>query len=169
MNTHIISIPHGEQRYPTLGDYWTAKDGATYIAVSEMPDWRYEFLIALHEFIEEALTRHRGISEPEIMAFDNDFGKMSDDIGEPGMSPNAPYHREHVIATGVEMLVATALDVKWADYEAECDHASGQWVREPNDKEWARHLQSLKPASQDDLRRFEKAKLETAEEIKNEA
>lgn len=118
MNTHIISIPHGEQRYPTLGDYWTAKDGATYIAVSEMPDWRYEFLIALHEFIEEALTRHRGIPEPEIMAFDQRLAGFTDD---PGMLGTAPYHREHVIATGVEMLVATALDVKWADYEEACD------------------------------------------------
>lgn len=120
MNTHIISIPHGEQRYPTLGDYWTAKDGATYIAVSEMPDWRYAFLIALHEFIEEAMTRHRGIPEPEIMAFD----RSEDWETEPGMVGAAPYHREHVIATGVEMLVASALDVKWADYEQTCASVS---------------------------------------------
>lgn len=117
MNTHIISIPHGEQRYPTLGDYWIAKDGAVYVAVSKMPDWRYEFLIALHEFIEEALTRHRGIPEPEIMAFD----QMNLEHLDPGMDPRAPYHREHVIATGVEMIVATALDVKWAEYEQACD------------------------------------------------
>lgn len=115
MNTHIISIPHGEQRYSTLGDYWTAKDGSTYIAVSQMPDWRYEFLIALHEFIEEALTRHRGIPEPDIMKFDVVCGDS-----DPGMLARAPYHREHVIATGVEMLVATALDVKWAAYEGAC-------------------------------------------------
>lgn len=116
MNTHIISIPHGDQRNPAgIGDYWVAKDGSTYIAVSKMPDWRYEFLIALHEFVEEALTRHHGIKEPDIMEFD--LQSLHDD---PGMEGHAPYHREHVAATSIEMLVAGMLDVRWAEYERAC-------------------------------------------------
>ncbi len=117
MNTHIVSIPHHEQRYDTLGDYWTARDGATYIMVSALPDWRHEFLIGLHEMIEEALTRHRGIAEPDIMAFDT----AHPDLEDPGMSPEAPYHREHVTATAIEMLVAQELGVDWKAYDKACE------------------------------------------------
>ncbi len=120
MNTHIISIPPGEQRYPTLGDYWTNKDGATHIVVSAMKDWRHEFLIALHELVEEALTRHRGIHEDRIMAFD----MAHSDSPDPGMEADAPYHREHVAATALEMLVADMLGVKWSDYEKACEEVS---------------------------------------------
>lgn len=116
MKTEIASIPHSEHRYPTLGDYWCAKDGTVFIRVSALPDWRYEFLIALHELIEEAVTRHRGIREPAIKAFDEAHLDMDD----PGMSPEAPYHREHVLATAIEMLVAQELGVVWSEYEAAC-------------------------------------------------
>ncbi len=120
MNTHIISIPHREMRDPnSVGDYWTNKDGATHIVVSAMADWRYEFLIALHELVEEALTRHRGIPEPTIMAYDLSWG-LCPGI-DPGMEPDAPYHREHVAATALEMLVADMLGVKWSDYERACE------------------------------------------------
>ncbi len=121
MNTHIISIPPGEQRYPTLGDYWTNKDGATHIVVSAMKDWRHEFLIGLHELVEEALTRHRGIPEPDIMAYDEAHPQSAD----PGMGPDAPYHREHVAATAIEMLVADMLGVKWSEYEKACEEMAG--------------------------------------------
>ncbi len=120
MNTHIISTHHADQRYNTLGDYWTDKDGATHIIVSAMKDWRYEFLIALHELVEEALTRHRGIAEPDIMAYDEAHPESAD----PGMEPDAPYHREHVAATALEMLVADMLGVKWSDYEKACDEVA---------------------------------------------
>jgi len=129
MNTHIISIPHREQRYSTLGDYWTDRDDATHIVVSAMPDWRHEFLIALHELVEEALTRHRGIAEERIMAFDVDFNRRREEAGyeprDPGMEPDAPYHREHVAATALEMLVADMLGVKWSDYERACEEVAG--------------------------------------------
>lgn len=117
MKTSIESIPHHEQRYPTLGDYWTAADGAVFIKVSALSDWRYEFLIGLHELIEEAVTRHRGIPEPAIKAFDEAHPNLDD----PGMSPQAPYHREHVLATAIEMLLAQELGVNWSAYETACE------------------------------------------------
>src|SRR5258708_3402310 len=118
MNTHITSIPQHCQLDPNaVGDYLTMADGSTYISVSALPDWRYEFLIALHEMIEEALTRHRGIAEPAIMAFDI----AHPDLEDPGMSPEAPYHREHVTATAIEMLVAQELGVDWTAYGRACE------------------------------------------------
>lgn len=114
--TTIKSIPHSQQRYPTLGDYYTAADGSVFIKVSRLGNWRYEFLIGLHELIEEAVTRSRGIAEPEIKAFDEAHPELDD----PGMDPRAPYHREHVLATAIEMLVAQELGVDWAKYDADC-------------------------------------------------
>jgi hypothetical protein len=120
MITEIRSIPYGQQRYPTLGDYETFADGSTYITVTEMPDWRHEFLIAIHELIEEAVTRHRGIYEEDIMAWD----KLNLDDSDPGMLDGAPYHREHVSATAIEMLVADMLDVRWCDYGKACEEVT---------------------------------------------
>lgn len=120
MRIEIKSVPHAQHRYPTLGDYWRSADGMLYIRVSQLPDWRYEFLIALHELIEEAVTRHRGIAEPDIKAFD----EAHLDLDDPGMSPEAPYHREHVLATAIEMLVAQELGVDWMAYSKACEDVS---------------------------------------------
>lgn len=106
-------------RYDSLGDYWADKHGFVHIRVVHLPDWRYEFLIAVHELVEEALTRHRGIAEPDIMAFD----LAHPDLDDPGMDPAAPYHREHVTATAIEMLLAQELGVDWTAYGKACEEA----------------------------------------------
>ena len=113
MNTLIRCQPQNLMRDKNaVGDYWE-ENHILHIRVARMPDWRYEFLIAVHEFIEEALTRHRGILEPTILAFDLKYPFMQD----PGMCPEAPYHREHITATAIEMLLAQELQVDWTDYE----------------------------------------------------
>lgn len=118
MTVLMQTTPHRYQRYDTLGDFQTTAAGLL-ITVSELGDWRYEFLVMLHEFVEEALTRHRGIAEPDIMSFDLDHP----DLDDPGMDPSAPYHREHVTATSLEMLLAQELGVDWTAYEKACEEA----------------------------------------------
>ena len=115
----IKTIPHEMQRYPTVGDYF-CRDGKSLFFVSDLDDWRYETLVALHEVIEEALTRLRGISEEEISDFDMAYerDRIAGDNSEPGDSPKAPYHHEHVFATSIERLVAQALGVNWQEYDA---------------------------------------------------
>ena len=120
MDTHIKSIPYSAMRYASYGDYQHFADDSVEIITIQLPDWRYEFLIALHEFIEEAVTRHRGIKEPDILAFD--LAHLDSD--DPGMLPDAPYHQEHVLATAVEMLVARELDVDWDTYAKVCEEAT---------------------------------------------
>lgn len=121
MNTLILIIPHKDQRSPRgVGDYFGSAHGVT-IQVSKLGDWRMEFLVAVHEMIEEALTRHRGIKEPDIMAFDVAHPELDD----PGMSPEAPYHREHVTATAIEMLLAQELGVDWSAYGEACERVMG--------------------------------------------
>ena len=112
MEYDIKTIPHNEQRYETVGDFWT-KDGVDFIRVSEMEDPRYNFLVALHEFIEQELCKVRGIKTEDIDKFDQDFKGE----GEPGDSPLAIYRREHFFATSLERLMAAELGVDWEEYD----------------------------------------------------
>jgi hypothetical protein len=121
IKVNIQTIPHDTHRYDTVGDYWTDPDGTEQVRVSEMGDWRYELLIAVHELVESHLCKHRGISEPQIMKFDKAWelaklagAKTVED--EPGFAKDAPYMPEHHFSTGIEMLLAQQLDVHWPTY-----------------------------------------------------
>lgn len=119
MKIKIETIPHQQQRYPTVGDYWE-ENGSEEIRVSEMPDWRYEALVAVHEMIEMILTRHRNIDEHAISTFDIDFEQSREKglvMGEPGDHIHAPYRKEHFFATNLERLLAAELEVDWFEYD----------------------------------------------------
>lgn len=124
--TEIRTIPHQDHRYPTVGDYWYDGDneetGDCHIRVSRMSDGRYAFLVALHEFVESNLCRFAGIKEPMIKAFDEAFEEKrapDDFTSEPGFAADAPYRKQHTIATAIEMLAAQELNVDWNVYSAE--------------------------------------------------
>ena len=119
MRIDIQTIPHADQRYPTVGDYWH-EDGTERVRISKMVDWRYEILVTVHELIEMALTKHRGISEQDITDFDIGFEKAREAglvQGEPGDQKDAPYQREHIFATNLERLFAAELGVNWREYD----------------------------------------------------
>ena|ERR1041385_1144907 len=123
MRINIETIPHENQRYPTVGDYWQEGE-VEQVRISSMKDWRYEVLVTVHELVEMALTRHRGISEESITNFDVKFeAKRLDGLraGEPGDDPEAPYRREHMFATNLERMLAAELDVEWPEYERYVD------------------------------------------------
>lgn len=123
LNIHISTIPDTEQRYDTVGDYQSKKDGSQLVTVSDMSDPRYEFLIALHEIVESYLCKQRGITDEAIDAFDMEFeAKRADDdlTSEPGNQEDAPYHKEHVFATKIERLMADELGVSWEEYAKAC-------------------------------------------------
>ena len=118
LNTYDVRvIPHDQHRYETVGDYWDEGTN-TFVRVSEMGDARYEFLVAIHEFIEEFLCKHRGIPEPVIKAFDEAFelARPEGNTDEPGDSFDAPYREEHAFATYIERLIAEQLGVNWDEY-----------------------------------------------------
>lgn len=123
MNIHIQTIPHKEQRYDTVGDWWWTEDGDIEIRVSDMKNWVYEIAIAVHELIEVALFAAAGGTPEMVDAFDLKFekdrlkGKHSE-FEEPGDHPKAPYHREHGFATAAERMFIAAADENWKDYEA---------------------------------------------------
>ncbi len=129
LHIYIDTIPHSEQRYSTVGDYWwppVQRTGMTErleVRVSDMGNEDYEFLVAIHELIEAHLTRMRGISEDEITAFDVAFeaARTTDSIDEPGDHPDAPYRYEHFFATSIERLIAAELGVDWMAYSAKIE------------------------------------------------
>ena len=100
------------------------EDGVQQVRVSRLPDWRYEILVAVHEIIELAITKHRGIPEAAISEFDVEFERLRESglrSGEPGDHPDSPYCKEHFFATNVERLLASELDVSWFEYEQYVD------------------------------------------------
>jgi hypothetical protein len=113
MKITIETIPHREQRYPTVGDWEIAENGDIAIRVSELGDWRHEAAIALHELVEVLLCRNDGVSGTLVDAFDRAY----DGLGEPGDDPKAPYQRQHCFATAVERMLIAALGLAWAEYE----------------------------------------------------
>lgn len=119
MNINIETIPHEQHRYTTVGDWWFDEQGNLQIRVSDLGDWRKEALIAVHELVEVLMCKHDGVSTESVDAFDKAFetNRAADNEDEPGDEPDAPYVRQHCIATGVERILAAQLGVAWKPYE----------------------------------------------------
>jgi len=114
----LSSIPHHEHRYETAGD-WFTKDNVVQVRVSEIGNWKYEMLVAVHELVEAMLCWHDGVPEEMVDQFDTDFEKNrpQGDHSEPGDDPRAPYRKQHFIATNIERQLAVELGVDWQEYE----------------------------------------------------
>ena len=119
MNIDIKVIPHNQQRYETVGDWFYTKSGNLSIRVSELGDWRYELLVAIHELIEVALCRYSHITQLQADNFDIAYEKARKrgDESEPGDDPACPYRIQHLLATGIEKILAALLNVDWQAYD----------------------------------------------------
>ena len=119
MKLDVRTISHDQQRYPTCGDYWTDTDGTIQFRISALPGLEDgEFLILIHELIEQYLCAQAGVSEQAIDQFDMAFerARQPGDATEPGDSILAPYHQQHQIATAMERMLASVIGVDWQDY-----------------------------------------------------
>lgn len=125
-------IPHNQQRYNTVGDYWRETLDEWHFRVSAMDDGRYHWLVFIHELIEAGYCYMRGIPWTEIDAFDmtyedaRKFGQKRAPCGckfqnEPGFDKHAPYHKGHKLADKCERLLAHALHVQWKEYNKEVE------------------------------------------------
>jgi hypothetical protein len=112
------TVMHSQQRYDTVGDYQEAH-GFISFTISDMCNWKYEALVAVHELVEKILVNARGIKDADIDKFDMDFERDRDlgDENEPGDALAAPYHYEHVFATKVERMLADQLGIDWDAYD----------------------------------------------------
>lgn len=121
----IRIIDHAKQRYDTCGDwFFSSIDGALRvlnIRVSKMRtddetrNNKMEHLIAVHEYIEAVLCNYHGVTEKAVTEWDTEHQELE----EPGAHIDAPYYREHMFATSIEMQMAQQLEIDWWDY----DHA----------------------------------------------
>ena len=115
----IETIPHEQQRYPTVGDWYYDPDATIHIKVSELHNPLMEAVIAIHEVCEMLLCRLHGISQSEVDTFDRNYeaSRSDDDTSEPGDSLDAPYRNEHCFATGVERLLIASFGISWKEYD----------------------------------------------------
>lgn len=124
MKIIIETIPHQNHRYTTVGDWFYDNEGTLQIKVSSLSDWRREMLIAVHELVEVLTCKHDGVSQEVVDKFDKNFeaNRHPDNEDEPGDEPEAPYVKQHCLATGIERILAQQWDVNWKEYERElCD------------------------------------------------
>lgn len=123
---NIIYMPITAQRFTTLGDWWQDENGAFTIAISNMDDWRYEFLVLIHELTEWSICQISGISTSACDAFDTvwekkiEAGLVSPDI-EAGFDKSCPYRKGHIWGARMERLFCWLLKANWQDYNRACD------------------------------------------------
>jgi hypothetical protein len=117
----IETIAHEQQRYPTCGDWTFDAAGNLTIKVSQLSDPRFEALIAIHELTEAVMCQHAGVTQEMVDLFDKAFerDRHPDNDDEPGDHPDAPYRRQHGIASGIESILAAEMGVVWGQYEKE--------------------------------------------------
>lgn len=125
----IKSIPASRMRIPgSLGDYWYDESGVLQVRVAEMENRDFETLIAVHEILEENGTRRRGLTEPEIQAFDEMWDKEQQEgkhpaDAEPGFDPRAPYLHEHTASDATERFYLAFWGLDFSSYEQACMEA----------------------------------------------
>ena len=113
-------VPAGKIRFRNLGD-WRTNCTVRSIEVADMGNEDYEFLLILHEMVEQHLCLKHGVSEQAVDKWDSEHLVCD----EPGDDPESPYHREHHVAMTMERLMAAFLGVNWNEYEAKLEAVDG--------------------------------------------
>ena len=128
---NIQVIPHSAQRFDTTAEWWIDETGTVQIRVSDLGNLDYIKLHIIHEIFEcFACTYNKNADIDVVEAFDKKFeerrekGLTTNGYDEAGFDADCPYHDEHMAATGVEMLLATFLRVKWNAYDKRCSEVA---------------------------------------------
>jgi hypothetical protein len=108
---HIEFIEHSDHRYSTTGDYFHEPDRIVF-RITRFQNPVYSMAVLIHELWEELRTRQAGIKEEDITKFDIESG-----LDDPGLSPDAPYHRQHMEADALERMCIVMAGEDWVEYE----------------------------------------------------
>lgn len=133
LDINVKTIPHKNQRYDTVGDYWELHHGKLEFRVSECEDVYYEAAIFLHEFVEYFLCKANGVSVAVIDKFDIEYEKNrdpNDTTSQPGDDPESPYREEHRFAENLERLFIQELGIDWNEYDKSVNDVS---INSPRD------------------------------------
>ncbi len=122
MNITIKIIPREAHRPEVDGcDWYYDEAGDLQIRISPMSCEAYEHALILHELFEALACRHDGVTQKQVDDFDLAYDKAhpnEPDLGA-GDDPEAPYHKQHNLATVVDRLFISSCGLKWADYDSE--------------------------------------------------
>lgn len=113
----IEVIEHSQQRLPgSLGGDWQFDaDGNLTVRVSDLGDWRMNFLFARHEMDEAILCKHAGITT-EMVDADELKASPTDEPDSFSGYPGSCYQQQHNDALSMEWIMSRLLGVSWEEY-----------------------------------------------------
>ena len=115
----VFTFPkYREMRYKSLGD-WFFRGGVLFIASVREQGLESAIAVAIHELVETILCNEAGVTQEQVDKFDMTHLFLDD----PGLSPDAPYHRQHVAALKVERAFCNAVGLSWKQHEKNMDIA----------------------------------------------
>lgn len=119
MKQIIIKFIQDDQHRNGQGpaDWWFDENGDFQIRVTDMGDWRYNYLCARHEMDEIAGCKHAGITTQQV----DDYCAIpeSELPSEPDSFsgyPKSPHQKQHNDALAAEWQFSRVLDVDWVEY-----------------------------------------------------
>jgi hypothetical protein len=119
-----IQIIEKTQHRPGIsGCDWTFdQNGDLTVSITKMSDWRREVALGFHEAAEAVLCLHNGVTQKMVDDFDVPFERDHPNSKiEAGDQSDAPYKREHSLATAIERILAAEFGIDWADYDRELE------------------------------------------------
>lgn len=108
-------IPHEQQRLGAPGDWFFTQEGNLTVRISDLGDWRYNFLVLRHEMDEAILCYFSGITT-EMVDEDQAKAKPTDDPDSFSGYPGARLQNQHNDALAAEWQMSRLLGVDWAKY-----------------------------------------------------
>ena len=108
-------IDHQDQRLHVPGDWFFTPDGNLTVRISDLGDWRYNFLVMRHE-MDEAILCHFNRITTEMVDEDQKKGKPSDDPDSFSGYPGARLQNQHNDALAAEWQMSRLLKVDWKLY-----------------------------------------------------
>ena len=125
MKITIEVIEHKDQRLGVIGDWYFEPNGDLVVRVSDLGDWKYNFLVGRHEMDEAILCKHAGITT-EMVDEDQANAKDSDDPDSFSGYPGARLQNQHNDALSAEWVMSRLLGVDWKSYGAAA-YEVGKW------------------------------------------
>jgi hypothetical protein len=110
-------IPHEQQRLGETGDWFFKSDNELVVRISDLGDWRMNFLFMRHEMDEAILCKYAGITTEQV---DEDQQKQytAEENNPDSFSgyPGAALQYQHNDALAAEWIMSRLLGVDWKEY-----------------------------------------------------
>ena len=116
MKIRVNIVEPETQRYETSGDYFYNRKGYLIFRISKQKTRFLEKMQLIHELIEQTLCEYSAILHERIDEFDMNYDMKNSTYQEPGDDPNAPYHKQHVLAKDVEKMICKQLNLNFDEY-----------------------------------------------------